>query len=348
MNNIGIWERTMRNYRYKLTIALGIGAICGMLCAPVKLVHAEQQTTENITGTEAGPEPAAGYMEIEDSGSEPELFSNYDIAVQSTDNTTQSGTWENVSWSLSGKTLTISGSGDMPNADSSKKAPWITFDVEKVVIKNGITSIGSQNFVQMTTITSVSYPNTLTTIGEAAFYRCYGLTEIVLPSSVKTVGTGAYCDCSDVTTIVTPGVTGLGYYAFEGTSVSTYEIPAGLTSISPLVFFANETIRSYTVAAGNPSYIAQDGVVYTKDKTELVMYPFRSSVGTFTIPASVKTIGTYAFYNVNGLDSVDFANVTTLGEGAFYCSKLSGTLTISDKITEVGFLHFRSATISQP
>lgn len=331
----------MGNYRYKLTIALGIGAICGMLCAPVKLVHAEQQTTENITGTEAGPEPAAGYMEIEDSGSEPELFSNYDIAVQSTDNTTQSGTWENVSWSLSGKTLTISGSGDMPNADSSKKAPWITFDVEKVVIKNGITSIGSQNFVQMTTITSVSYPNTLTTIGEAAFYRCYGLTEIVLPSSVKTVGTGAYCDCSDVTTIVTPGVTGLGYYAFEGTSVSTYEIPAGLTSISPLVFFANETIRSYTVAAGNPSYIAQDGVVYTKDKTELVMYPFRSSVGTFTIPASVKTIGTYAFYNVNGLDSVDFANVTTLGEGAFYCSKLSGTLTISDKITEVGFFAFQ-------
>ena len=70
------------------------------------------------------------------------------------------------------------------------------------------------------------------------------------------------CDCSAVTKIVTPGVTSLESYAFQGTSAVTYEIPAGITSISPLVFFGNTTIESYTVAVGNPSYIAQNGIVY--------------------------------------------------------------------------------------
>lgn len=57
----------------------------------------------------------------------------------------------------------------MPDASSSDKAPWYTLDVEKVVIKSGITKIGSQNFVEMYDITDVTYPNTLKEIGEAAF-----------------------------------------------------------------------------------------------------------------------------------------------------------------------------------
>lgn len=335
----------MRNYRFKFTIALGIGAICGMLWTPVKLVHAEQQTSNIIAETEADQEPAAGYVKIEENSSGPELYSDYDIAMYSTDSTTQSGTWGNISWSLSGTTLTISGSGDMPDADSSNKAPWITFNVEKVIIQRGITGIGNRNFLQMSSITSVSYPDTLTKIGDAAFYECYGLTEIVLPSGVNTVGSGAYCDCSAVTKIVTPGATSLESYAFQGTSAVTYEIPAGITSISPLVFFGNTTIESYTVAVGNPSYIAQNGIVYSKDGTVLVMYPFQSRVGTFAILANVKEIGAYAFYNVRGLNSVDFANVTTLGEGAFYRSQLSGTLTISDKISEVGYFAFEQCNM---
>lgn len=52
----------MRNYRFKFTIALGIGAICGMLWTPVKLVHAEQQASNIIAEAEADQEPAAGYV----------------------------------------------------------------------------------------------------------------------------------------------------------------------------------------------------------------------------------------------------------------------------------------------
>ena len=75
----------MRNYRFKFTIALGIGAICGMLWTPVKLVHAEQQTSNIIAETEADQEPAAGYVKIEENSSGPELYSDYDIAMYNTE-----------------------------------------------------------------------------------------------------------------------------------------------------------------------------------------------------------------------------------------------------------------------
>ena len=78
----------MRNYRFKFTIALGIGAICGMLWTPVKLVHAEQQASNIIAEAEADQEPAAGYVKIEENSSGPELYSDYDIAMYSTDSTT--------------------------------------------------------------------------------------------------------------------------------------------------------------------------------------------------------------------------------------------------------------------
>ena len=151
--------------------------------SPIQDEYIEKYLAE----TEADQEPAAGYVKIEENSSGPELYSDYDIAMYSTDSTTQSGTWGNISWSLSGTTLTISGSGDMPDADSSNKAPWITFNVEKVIIQRGITGIGNRNFLQMSSITSVSYPDTLTKIGDAAFYECYGLTEIVLPSGISYV-----------------------------------------------------------------------------------------------------------------------------------------------------------------
>ncbi|MCB5504685.1 leucine-rich repeat protein [Coprococcus eutactus] len=332
--------------RSRIAVLLGIGAICGMLGTTGRYVYAENMTTATAAIEESTGDitPATGYEVSENAG--PELYtSDEELALQSTSNdTSQSGTWENITWTLSGTTLTISGKGDMPDASSSDKAPWYTLDVEKVVIKSGITKIGSQNFVEMYDITDVTYPNTLKEIGEAAFYGCTKLQEVVLPSSVKTIRSGAYCDCKAVTRIEIPGVTDLGSYAFQNNCPTTFTIPAGVTSISPLVFFGNTTIESYTVAAGNTAYVARNGVVYSKDQSELVMYPFNGGTGSFTIPSNVKKIGDYAFYNNVSLNTVNFSNVTTLGEGAFYMSGLSGTLTLSDKISEAGNFAFQGCT----
>lgn len=68
----------------------------------------------------------------------------------------------------------------MPDASLSEPAPWSELNVKSVVISEGITVIGQQNFCRMSSITSVSFPQSLQTIKEAAFYECSSLTEVKL------------------------------------------------------------------------------------------------------------------------------------------------------------------------
>ena len=114
--------------RSRIAVLLGIGAICGMLGTTGRYVYAENMTTATAAIEESTGDitPATGYEVSENAG--PELYtSDEELALQSTSNdTSKSGTWENVTWTLSGTTLTISGKGDMPDASSSNKAPWYT------------------------------------------------------------------------------------------------------------------------------------------------------------------------------------------------------------------------------
>ena len=88
-----------------------------------------------------------------------------------------------ITWTLSDDgTLTISGT-DMPNYNH---APWYfqRGKIKKVVIKDGVTSIGGGAFADCSGLTSVTIPNSVTSIGERAFYGCSGLTSITIPNSV--------------------------------------------------------------------------------------------------------------------------------------------------------------------
>lgn len=103
-----------------------------------------------------------------------------DLTQNATGASAQSGTYGNVKWKLSGTTLTITGSGAMPDASLSEPAPWSELNVKSVVISEGITVIGQQNFCRMSSITSVSFSQSLQTIKEAAFYECSSLTGVKL------------------------------------------------------------------------------------------------------------------------------------------------------------------------
>jgi len=83
-------------------------------------------------------------------------------------------------------------------------------------------------------------------------------------------------------------------------------------------------LTSIIVDASNTVYSSQDGVLYNKDRTVLIEYPYGKS-GGFTIPDSVTSIGDYAFFNCSGLTSVTIPDsVTSIGSYAFYgCSGLT-------------------------
>ena len=172
-----------------------------------------------------------------------------------------------------------------------------------VTLGNGVTSIEDEAFCDCSGLTSITIPNSVTSIGDRAFAGCTGLTSVTLGNGVTSIEDEAFCDCSGLTSITIPGsVTSIGYYAFEGCT--------GLKSIN--------------VASDNDCFSGNNGVLFNKEKTELIKYPEGKSETSYTIPNSVTSIGYAAFAGCTGLASITIPDsVTSIGGYAFYdCSGL--------------------------
>ena len=105
----------------------------------------------------------------------------------------------------------------MTNFVDHRYVPWgsLRYDIEKVVIADGVTNIGNFAFDICTSLTSVTIPNSVTSIGMDAFYGCKNLTSVEIPNSVTSIGDYTFFNCTALTSVEIPNsVTSIGYYAF--------------------------------------------------------------------------------------------------------------------------------------
>lgn len=84
--------------------------------------------------------------------------------------------------------LVLTGTGNMATYTTTKPS-WYSklSNIKKVVITNGITSIGNYAFYNCSSLTSISIPSSVTLIGNRVFYNCTGIKEITIPNSVTKV-----------------------------------------------------------------------------------------------------------------------------------------------------------------
>lgn len=129
---------------------------------------------------------------------------------------------KNVSYSISDDgVLTISGTGAMNNFTYERNisdCPWhgVRYALKKIVVEDGVTSIGSYAFSFDVHVTDVTLPSSLKTIGNDAFWGCYGLTSVVIPEGVTSIGAYAFALCSAIKTITVPAsTTKFGDHAFD-------------------------------------------------------------------------------------------------------------------------------------
>ena len=102
----------------------------------------------------------------------------------------------NLKWHLTDDgVLTISGKGDMYNYSNDHRAPWYGYDIKRIIIGDGITTIGDNVFSDCSSLTSVTIPNSVTTIGGYAFSVCSSLTSVTIPNSVTEIGDYAFSLC---------------------------------------------------------------------------------------------------------------------------------------------------------
>lgn len=241
------------------------------------------------------------------------------------------GDGTNLTWTLdSDGTLTISGEGKMAdyNADSGQLAPWCEDDyrlsLKKLVLTDGVGSIGRH-----------------------AFYGCISLFgKLTIPNSVTTIEYNAFYKTSFSGTLIIPNsVTNIGVSAFEGCSRLTGEliIPDSVLHIGPGAFM-DCRFSKFTVSPGNPNYSSDSyGVLFNKNKTELVSYPKARDECNYQIPNGVTHIESYAFYCCyNMTRSLTIPDsVTDIGDYAFYCCyNMTGSLIIPDSVTNIGWRAF--------
>ena len=101
-------------------------------------------------------------------------------------NAEKSGTCgPNLKWHLNDNgVLTITGKGEMYDYSYT---PWTYDDLTRVIIGNGVTTIGKNAFGGLSSLTYVTIPNSVTTIRESAFHDCNSLTYVTIPNSVTTI-----------------------------------------------------------------------------------------------------------------------------------------------------------------
>ena len=220
-------------------------------------------------------------------------------------------------------------------------------DIPKTIDGKSVTSIGEIAFSYCDSLTSITIPDSVTSIGESAFNGCTSLTSITIPNGVTSIGGWAFSGCTSIKSITIPNsVTSIGSSAFYWcTSLTSITIPDSVTSIGNWAFSGCSSLTAINVATGNKNYTSVNGVLFNKDKTELICYPAGKTGKSYTIPDGVTEIGERAFYGCASLTSITIPDgVTSIGESAFYdCTNLT-SITIPDSMTSIGSWTFISCS----
>ena len=223
-----------------------------------------------------------------------------------------------------------------------------TVDIPKTIDGKSVTSIGGSAFAWCSSLTSITIPNSVTNIGIYAFRECTSLKSVTIPNSVTSIDMWAFDGCTNLTSV---------------------SIPESVTSIGWSAFGACRSLIAIDVAVDNKNYASMNGVLFNKDKTELLYYPRNKNDDIYTIPDSVTNIAEQAFNGCTSLKSVTIPNgvmsidnyafvycrnitnitipesVASIGDGAFSgCSSLTN-ITIPDSVTRIGSRAFEETAL---
>ena len=202
---------------------------------------------------------------------------------------------EKLTWSLSGGTLTISGSGAMTDYNMYNPAPWqeLRGEIVRLELPKGLTTIGSMAFYECKNLAAVTIPNAVKTIGDFAFTGCEKMQILDLGQGVEVIGESAFADCYAVARLQLPdSLRKLGLKAFyRCESITTVTVPANVTSMDMMVFGYCKNLLTADVRA-------QITVI-----PEWLFY-MCSKLVSVKLPDSAESINEFVFRGCEQLDTV--------------------------------------------
>jgi len=217
------------------------------------------------------------------------------------------------------------------------------------IIPDGIKKIGDSAFSSCVGLTSIEIPDECKSLGSYAFKGCTGLTSIKIPNECS-IDSYAFAECTGLTSIVIPDYAfSIGYNAFYGCTslISVFISDTVRASFLYNAFYGCTRLKEFIASDNCVNYSTVDGVLFSKDKINLLMCPMGKS-GTFTIPDGTKYIIDSSFSKCSAITSITIpGSVYSIGESAFSnCTGLT-SITIADglkKISDSAFSDCSSLT----
>ena len=188
--------------------------------------------------------------------------------------------------------------------------------------------------------TALSYtiPTGIQRIEKDAFTICPYLSSVTIPDDVTIIEKSAFTGCLNLAHIEIPdSVIEIGDFAFSGSGkLRTVTIPANVKTIGHGVFTRCPELYSVEIDTNNVNFSSISGVVFNKSKTKLILFPEGRSDSSYTIPSSVKRIGTCAFTFCPSLTFVVLPEgVTEIGYTAFGSNPTLDAIVIPKSVTTI-------------
>ena len=259
--------------------------------------------------------------------------------------------WEVKDSLLDGKTLTISGTGAMPDFDfpNGNLAPWWNYkalgmikagigglnlngikidpigDLKKIVIKDGVTNVSNYALFCLPAATQITLPDSVTSIGRYGIALCAKLKGISLPKAVTAIGDFGLAGNSFTAVSLPDGLQALGRGAFDAcASLSGMTLPAAITAVPDKCF--NDCTKLLTVDyKGEVTAIGERAFEGCKSLTKA------------PIPAAVTALGNSAFNGCIALTDVTLpGGVTAVPDACFQDCTALADMKIPGTVTSVG------------
>ena len=217
---------------------------------------------------------------------------------------------KDVKWSYNNKVLTVYGKGKM----TTEIPESVTNYAEEIIVKDGVTDIGKLETGER--LKKVTLGKGITVIPGGLFAGCVKLKTVKLSNNLRTIENDAFRWCESLTTIT---------------------IPEKVRKILANPFMECSKLTKINVNKNNKTYISIDGILFTKSKKTLAIYPLGKKNSAYSVPKTVYKIAENAFSESSSIKTIKMTNsVKRIEDNAFaHCYRLKN-VTLSQRLTYIG------------
>lgn len=217
---------------------------------------------------------------------------------------------KDVKWTYKNKVLTVYGKGKM-----TKEIPEsVTNYTEEIIVRDGVTDIGWLETGER--LKKVTLGKGITVIPSGLFADCIKLKIVKLSNNLRTIENDAFSGCESLTSIT---------------------IPEKVRKIQGNPFIECSKLTKINVNKNNKTYTSIGGILFTKSKKTLAVYPYGKKNSAYSVPKTVYKIAEDAFSESSFIKTIKMTNsVKRIEDNAFaHCYRLKN-VTLSQRLTYIG------------